>query len=71
LRFSRAAVTILCFWEQGVYNKDNSPYNNYYGPGGGVLLYLKRIAFPAVGFNYARNLKTGNSEFSVNVGFAF
>jgi hypothetical protein len=71
LRFSWGAVTLLALWEQGVYNKDDSPYYNYYGPGGGVLLYLKRIAFPAVGFNYSRNLKTGNNEFSVNVGYAF
>lgn len=71
LRLSWGAVTLLALWEQGVYNKDGSPYYNYYGPGGGVLLYLKRIAFPAVGFNYARNLKTENNEFSINVGYAF
>jgi hypothetical protein len=70
-RFSRGAVTLLCFWEQGIFNRDNLPYENYYGPGGGILLYLKRIAFPAVGFNYARNLTTGNNEFSVNIGFTF
>lgn len=70
-RFSRGAVTLLCFWEQGIYNRDHSPYNNYSGTGGGILFYLKRVAFPAFGFNYAQNLKTGNREFSVNIGFAF
>jgi hypothetical protein len=71
LRLSRGAVTLLAFWEQGVYNEDHSPYNNYYGPGGGILFYMKRIAFPAVGFNYARNLKTKSSEFSISVGLNF
>ncbi|HNX23376.1 MAG TPA: hypothetical protein PKG60_04970 [Spirochaetota bacterium] len=71
LRLNWGAVTLLGLWEQGTYNKDHSPYVNYYGPGCGVLFYLKRVAFPAVGFNYARNLKTVNNEFSVNVGFTF
>lgn len=71
LRFNRGSLTLLCLWEQGIYNRDDTSYNHYYGPGGGILLYLKRIAFPAVGFNYARNLKTGNSEFSINAGYSF
>ena len=70
-KFSRGAVTLLGLWEHGIYNRNNSSYADYYGPGCGVLLYLKRIALPAVGFNYAWNLKTGNSEFSINVGYTF
>lgn len=70
-RFNKGAITLLGFWEQGVYNKDHSSYNSYYGPGGGILFYLKRVAFPAVGFNYAKNLKTDHNEFSVNVGLNF
>jgi hypothetical protein len=70
-RFSRGAVMLLCLWEHGIYNRDDSGFYDYYGPGGGILLYLKRIAFPAVGFNYALNLKTNNGEFSVNIGFSF
>ncbi len=71
IRFTWGSVTLLALWEHGVYNKDDSPYYDYYGPGAGVLLYLKRVAFPAVGFNYARNLQTENNEFSVNVGLTF
>lgn len=71
LRFSWGAVTLSGLWEQGVYNQDDSPYYSYYGPGCGASLYLKRIAFPAMGFNYAWNLKTGNNEFSINVGYSF
>lgn len=70
LRYGWGAVTLLAFWEQGAF-RDNIDTYYFYGPGGGVLVYLKRIAFPALGFNYAVNLKTGNGEFSVSAGFAF
>lgn len=70
-KFSRGLCTFVCFWEEGTFNEDDSQYCHYYGPGGGVLLYFKKIAFPAVGINFARNLKTGSNEFSVNVGLKF
>jgi hypothetical protein len=65
------AVTTLLLWEQGIYNNDDSKNNRYYGPGAGLLFYLKRIAFPAVGFNYAVNLKTGEKEISASISAGF
>jgi len=65
------AITILLLWEQGIYSNDDSKNNIYYGPGAGLLFYLKRIAFPAVGFNYGVNLKTKENEFSANVSSRF
>jgi hypothetical protein len=58
-------------WEQGIYSNDFSKNNSYYGPGAGLLFYLKRIAFPAIGLNYAINLKTNENEVSVNVSSGF
>ncbi|HPA71262.1 MAG TPA: hypothetical protein PKY31_03275 [Spirochaetota bacterium] len=69
LRFNWGAVTLLAFWEQGAYD-DGSGIQRFYGPGAGVLVYLKRVAFPAVGFNYAVNLDTREGEFSASVGFS-
>jgi len=65
------AITTLLLWEQGVYSNDYSTHNTYYGPGAGLLFYLKRIAFPAVGFNYAVNLKTKERETSASVSTKF
>lgn len=70
LKYKWGAVTILSFWEHGLIIQSKESYS-FYGPGAGILIYLKRVALPAVGFNYARNLKTDNSEFSVSVGFSF
>ena len=71
IKLKYGAITTLLLWEQGVYNNDDSKNNRYYGPGAGLLFYLKRIAFPAVGFNYAVNLKTGENEVSASVSSGF
>ncbi len=71
LRFRWGAVTLLAFWEHGVYKNERTGDQGYYGPGAGTMVYLKRIALPAMGFNIARNLETGTDEFSVNVGMSF
>ena len=69
LKYSWGAVTLLAFWEQGIFKNDKNK-EPFYGPGAGILFYLKRIAIPAIGFNYARNIKTGTNEFSVSGGFS-
>ena len=70
LKYSWGAVTLLSFWEQGIFKTDENT-ETFYGPGAGILFHLKRIAIPALGFNYARNLKTETNEFSVAAGFSF
>jgi len=70
LRYNWGAVTLLAFWEHGVF-KSNEDLKNFHGPGAGILFYMKRLAIPALGFNYARNLKTKRNEFSVSAGFTF
>ncbi len=70
LRYRWGAVTLLSFWEQGVFKNDEGR-KTFHGPGAGLLFYMKRLAIPALGFNYARNLKTETNEFSVSAGFTF
>lgn len=63
--------TAIGFYEGGGMRNDNTGEVDYfYGPGGGFRLYLKKIAFPAVGFNAAYNIITKNSEFSLSIGFS-
>lgn len=69
-RFSRGAVTIQAFWEQGLFGSDEVDTTRYYGPGCGTLLYLKNISLPAMGFNVGHNVKTDNTEFSFYVGMS-
>ena len=71
VKLKHGAFTTLLLWEQGIYSNDDSKNNHYYGPGAGLLFYLKRIAFPAVGLNYAVNLKTMENEVSANVSSRF
>ncbi|MCL1865600.1 MAG: hypothetical protein FWF73_07295 [Spirochaetes bacterium] len=70
-KFKYGAIAMLLLWEQGIYSNDDSKSNKYYGPGAGLLFYWKQIAFPAVGFNYAVNLKTDENELSANVNYRF
>lgn len=68
-KFSWGFATVLAFWEQGTFKNAADENMAYYGPGAGLRLYLKRVAIPAIGFNYARNMKTGLNQLSFSVGF--
>lgn len=70
MKYSWGAVTLLSFWEHGIFSSGEESYI-FNGPGAGILFYLKRVAIPAIGFNYARNIETDNNEFSVSAGFTF
>ncbi len=70
LRLSWGAVTMLAFWEQGLFGSGEINPEHYYGPGCGMLLYLKKIALPAMGFNLGHNIKTDGTEFSFYVGMS-
>ena len=70
LRFSWGSVTVLAFWEEGVFGSSDINPTHYYGPGCGTLFYLKKIALPAMGFNLGHNIKTGNTEFSFYIGMS-
>lgn len=71
LRYRWGSITLLAFWEQGWYENDITDGERYCGPGAGMMLYLKRIALPAMGFNAARNLESNTTEYSFNIGMSF
>jgi hypothetical protein len=71
MRYRWGAVTLLAFWEHGWYENDSTGGEAYYGPGAGMMVYLKRLALPAMGFNAARNLSTDTTEYSFTVGMSF
>lgn len=71
MRYRWGSITLLAFWEQGWYENDATGGEAYYGPGAGMMMYLRRIALPAMGFNAARNLVTGTTEYSFNIGMSF
>lgn len=71
MRYRWGAITLLAFWEHGWYENNSTSGEAYYGPGAGIMVYLKRLALPAMGLNAARNLVTGTTEYSFNVGMSF
>jgi hypothetical protein len=71
LRYKWGAITLLAFWEHGMYENNSEGKQVYYGPGAGTMFYLRRIALPAMGFNIARNLESDSTEYSFSIGMSF
>ena len=40
----------------------------FHGPAGGLALYLKKVAIPALSLQYARNMETGTGVFKFSLG---
>lgn len=70
-RYSFGFLTGFVFWEQGRYAYDNDNIEDFYGPGAGLRLYLRRVAFPAMSLNYAHNMENGYSQLIFTIGFSF
>lgn len=62
------AMVISSFYEQGWYHSSAVGRFDFYGPGAGFRIYLRRIAIPALGVDVAYNLQSGRTVFSVAVG---
>ena len=71
MKYRWGSITLLAFWEHGWYENEITGGEAYYGPGAGMMMYLRRIALPAMGLNVARNLVTGTTEYSFNIGMSF
>lgn len=67
LRLRWVTVTAPLFFEGGVYTPDDS-LERFSGPGGGVRLYLARVAFPAVGFTVGYNLQNAKPTAGIALG---
>lgn len=62
------AAVLTTFVEGGIYNGRNVPWQRYWGPGGGLRLYLRQVAIPAVGLDVAYNVETGRATLSFSIG---
>lgn len=62
-------ITIPIYYEGGVVEASFASKYYYHGPGAGASLYLKKVAFPAFGFNYTYDVHQNNYNFSVALGY--
>lgn len=68
--FSWGSISLKALFEAGVYNRDDSEYESYYGPATGFRMYLKGVAIPAMGFDLGYNLTDSTPNFSFTMGIA-
>jgi hypothetical protein len=69
LRFSWGTGTTALFFDGGIYDPDNgSGLTAFYGPGGGIRLYLDKVVFPALQLNIGWNIPSQTSQFSFALG---
>lgn len=62
-------ITIPIYYEAGVAEASFASLYYYHGPGSGLSFYLKKVAFPAFGFNYTYDIHQGNYNFSIALGY--
>jgi hypothetical protein len=62
------AFTVTSFFEWGAYDATGVDPVSFYGPGGGVRVYIRRLAIPALGVDVGYNLATKLFAFSIAVG---
>ncbi|MFC1669265.1 POTRA domain-containing protein [Spirochaetota bacterium] len=67
--FSWFNLTTVAFFEYGGLQMNKNSLCQFYGPGGGLRVYLKKVAIPAMGFDIAYNIETGNYEISAAIGY--
>ena len=71
LRFSWGTGTVAAFFDGGLYDPDAGAVVGrqvFYGPGGGVRLYLDKVVFPALQLNFGWNVPTETYQFSFSLG---
>lgn len=69
--FSWGYLAIPIYYEAGLFSQRyESKTYGYHGPGLGVLLYLKKIAFPALGLNFTFDSISHQYNFSVAMGLS-
>lgn len=66
--FKGGILSAKAFYEAGQYKSDSIEREFYYGPGGGLELFINNLAIPAVQMNLGYNNKTGLYQFSAGIG---
>jgi hypothetical protein len=69
--FSWGALTAQAVYEAGVFSLDDGSPSYSHGPGGGLRVYLAKIAVPAFGLDIYYNVRTGKSNASMYMGLSF
>ncbi|OQY32245.1 MAG: hypothetical protein B6241_11620 [Spirochaetaceae bacterium 4572_59] len=70
LDFSWGYLAVPLTYQAGFMDGISGDNEFFHGPAGGMAIYLKKVAFPAMSFRYAYNVETGNGEFNFNVGMS-
>lgn len=66
---SWGTATVLGLIEGGRYKQDGRPGVPYWGPGGGLSIYLAKVTTPTIGVDVAYEMMTGTPTFSLAIGF--
>jgi hypothetical protein len=69
--FSWGAFTVQGIYEAGVFSLDGGCPSYAQGPGGGLRVYLAKIALPAFGLDVYYNVQTGRTNASMRMGLSF
>ncbi len=68
LRGDWGALVLSHYWEGGSWDADSHNQQFFYGPGAAFRVYIRQVAIPAVGIDYAYNLESSDFVFSLTVG---
>lgn len=70
IHFNWGVFTAIGFYEVGRFKDILGHWQNFKGPGMGFRVYLKKVAFPAVGMDVAFNQDIKKFYFSVSMGIS-
>lgn len=68
LRGGWGALVLSHYWEAGSWDADAHDRQYFYGPGAAFRVYIRQVAIPALGIDYAYNLESSDFVFSLTVG---
>lgn len=71
LQKKAATVSVYGSYESVIARDVDDEIELAHGPGGGVLIYLKQIAFPAVALGFAYNMPQNTWQYVVSLGVSF
>lgn len=68
LRGGWGALVLSHYWEAGTWDADSHDAQFFYGPGAAFRVYIRQVAIPALGIDFAYNLESSDYVFSFTVG---